>query len=600
MSPTLLTPLPALLLLAALLSACGTTGTTTITGGSLVAEGSRGPYEPGERVDDWIDLPPEPEPGGYGPGPQGLARPAAAPASMSAPAMSGASIGLSTGGAKDVGNFRENIKQGYLPLPTDLTYEGLFYDYFFDTAQSTPCDKLFCPSYVSAVSKDPVSGAWQTYLAVGLNSGIKESDFARKKLNLVVVLDMSGSMSSPFDRYYYDQLGHQPPPREPSPDDGKTKMEVATESLVALLGHLRDDDRLGIVLFDDEAYTVKRLGFVGHTDLAALRRHILEIEPRGGTNFEAGMRQGSELLRGLSGVDPNLYENRIIFLTDAMPNAGDASDTGLLGMTRANAAAKSYATFIGIGVDFNSELVESISKIRGANYYSVHSAKDFRKRLDQEFELMVTPLVFGLTLKLEAKGYEIQKIYGSPEAAEGTGEIMKVNTLFPSKVEGGQTKGGIILLKLRPTGAPDATLRLATAYEDRTGRRDGSTTTVTLPAGAAGAERFGGNGIRKAVLLTRYADLLLNWMIDMRRGPVTQQPRVISVTTERGLFAPAMPLGPWERQSLPLVVPDEYRRLFASFLEHFRSEAAAIGDRTLGNEADVLTNLSQSKAIAGP
>jgi hypothetical protein len=34
------------------------------------------------------------------------------------------------------------------------------------------------------------------YVAVGLNSGIKERDFERKKLNLVIVLDISGSMDS--------------------------------------------------------------------------------------------------------------------------------------------------------------------------------------------------------------------------------------------------------------------------------------------------------------------------------------------------------------------------------------------------------------------
>ena len=51
------------------------------------------------------------------------------------------------GGAKDINNFRENIKQDYLPLPTDVTYEGLFYDYYFDTGAAQECKKLFCPSY---------------------------------------------------------------------------------------------------------------------------------------------------------------------------------------------------------------------------------------------------------------------------------------------------------------------------------------------------------------------------------------------------------------------------------------------------------------------
>ena len=39
------------------------------------------------------------------------------------------------------------------------------------------------------------------YITVGLNSNIKESDFQRKKLNLVIVLDVSGSMDSKFSSY---------------------------------------------------------------------------------------------------------------------------------------------------------------------------------------------------------------------------------------------------------------------------------------------------------------------------------------------------------------------------------------------------------------
>lgn len=41
----------------------------------------------------------------------------------------------SAGGAQDVGSFRENIRQGYLPLPTDMTFEGLISQYYFDTSR---------------------------------------------------------------------------------------------------------------------------------------------------------------------------------------------------------------------------------------------------------------------------------------------------------------------------------------------------------------------------------------------------------------------------------------------------------------------------------
>jgi len=49
-------------------------------------------------------------------------------------------------------------------------------------------------------------------------------------------------------------------------------------------------------------------------------------------------------------------------------------------------------------------------KVAGSNYYSVKSAAEFKKRLDTEFEYMVTPLVFDLTVKFEAVGYEIEKV----------------------------------------------------------------------------------------------------------------------------------------------------------------------------------------------
>lgn len=40
------------------------------------------------------------------------------------------------GGAQDIENFRENVEAGFLPLPTDLSFEGLAKDYYFDTSRS--------------------------------------------------------------------------------------------------------------------------------------------------------------------------------------------------------------------------------------------------------------------------------------------------------------------------------------------------------------------------------------------------------------------------------------------------------------------------------
>ena len=96
------------------------------------------------------------------------ARPSTYP-NPAAPGKNGSfseTLGFSTGGAKDIANFRENIRNNYLPLPTDITYEGLFYDYYFDTGAGEPSEKLFSPSYSFAVSRDPLSGQTEYYLSV--------------------------------------------------------------------------------------------------------------------------------------------------------------------------------------------------------------------------------------------------------------------------------------------------------------------------------------------------------------------------------------------------------------------------------------------------
>ena len=480
------------------------------------------------------------------------------------------SIGFSVGGAKDINNFRENIDWGYLPLASDVTYEGLFYEYYFNTGQSAPCNQLFCPSYTYAVTMNPLTGELEYYMTVGLNSGLLQSEFERKKLNLVIVLDISGSMGSAFNRYYYNGVEYVDP--EGHNDDwNKSKMQVACEAIVGLLSHLREDDRLGIVLFEEDASVMEELTLVRKKNMVELERRILDIRDTGGTNMDAGMQQGTQMLQAFKDADPTIYENRLLFLTDAQPNRGCISEEGLLGQVQANSENHIYTTFIGIGVDFNSDLVERISKTRGANYYSVHSSSDFLQRMDAEFEYMVTPLVFDLQMHLISEGYEIVEVFGSPDANESTGQLMKVSTLFPSAKDDNETKGGIVLLHLRKI-SENATLGLTVSYEDREGHLFSHEDEVTFENKEP--DFFQNSGIRKGVLLVRYATLMKKWIAYQRS------------------LVPSPYVGTWERKSLALRVSDEFKQLFTDFTHYFELEMQALGDETLQQELDVLQLLS--------
>lgn len=501
-------------------------------------------------------------------------------------------IGLATGGAKDVGNFRENIWNGYLPLPTDITFEGLFYDYYFETGQTEPSRKLFSPSYSFAVSRDPLSRQTDYYLSVGLNSGLREEDFMRKKLNLTIVLDNSGSMAEYYNEYYYDGSGNSVSAYDGEGIFRPTKMESANQAVAAILDQLNAEDYFSIVTFNNSATLNKPMGPVSRVDMRDMADNVMNIRAGGGTNLESGIILGTEQYRRLYEIDNYEYENRMIIITDAQPNTGDYSSSGFLSLIESNAANRIYTTFIGVGVDFNSQLVEGISKVKGANYYTVHSPGQFRARVNDEFEYMVTPLVFDVSLNLESHGWRIEKVFGSPEADAATGNLMYINTMFASKSEGGENKGGLVLLKLRKiSSSASEPVYLKVSYEDRDGRHDVSESIIMLENESP--EYFDNSGIQKGILLTRYAALIQNWLVD-ERSHLNYGDWPPCVDEDSGITIPDFSyISQWERQSLPLRVSGPWREIFREFSVYFEDEMYDIGDMTLGQELNILEMLSE-------
>ena len=396
---------------------------------------------------------------------------------------------------------------------------------------------------------------------------------------------------SPLSLYYYDKFfGKNLTAKNPKP-----KIEVAKEVLIGITKHLNDEDRLGIVLFNSKGYVAKPLRKIENTDMDAIRDHISEITAGGGTCFECGYRKATELFNNVD-VNDAEYENRIIFITDAMPNIGALDEDRLLGLARKNAETRIYTTFVGVGVDFNSELVEYISKTKGCNYFSIHTEEEFRERLDKYFDYVVTPLVFDLELHIESEGFEIEKVYGSPEANESTGRIMKVSTLFPSEKKEEGVRGGIILIRLKKLGNSNDELKLVLTYSDRDGKKYEIEKTVTFPEDKK--EFYEDSGIRKAILLARYADLMKNW-IAYERSKISKPTCNCSIIEpleyyERGITPPfCICLSRWERTSDPLTVSKEYKEIISRFFDYFKNEMQQVGDESLNKELEILEILTR-------
>jgi Ca-activated chloride channel family protein len=127
---------------------------------------------------------------------------------------------------------------------------------------------------------------------------------------------------------------------------------------------------------------------------------------------------------------------------------------------------------------------------------------------------MVTPLVFDLSLNLKSSDYNIEMVYGSDSLNAQKGDFMKVNTLFPSKTsKKGEVKGGIVLVKLKErTEKTNGKIELEVSYKDRDGKEYKNTQTINFDKNK-NEEFYDNSGIRKAIVLRRYANILKNWIL---------------------------------------------------------------------------------------
>ena len=483
-----------------------------------------------------------------------------------------ANLGLSVGGAKNIKNFRENIKNGYRPKLSSITYEGIFNEYYFQTDYKQNKDDLVSPAYNYAVSFNPLTDEKEYYLSLGLSSNIKINDYKRDKLNLLLLIDISGSMSAQIDDYYYDG--------KTKTENPISKMQLTGDVLSSVIKRLNDEDYLGIAYFNGDSSIGLESTKVGDIDIEKSVEKLKRLEANGGTNFSAGLDK-INLMYDNQNINRGDYNNRLIIISDYMPNIGELG--GLDGYLKTFSDKKLYSTFIGIGVDSNTDLMEDISKIRGANYLTVNSKDKFKKKMVDEFNYLVNPVAFNIKLSLESNGFELKEIYGSPESDISTSECLKINTLFPSITEEGKTKGGIILAKLKKVDNKKNNIDLKLKYRDKAEEKHSSKISIKIEDKKNNF--YPDNSIRKAVLLIRYISILRRWLKNETSGKTTVKlpDEGDNRTQQRSR---------WESSSTRLEIKVEFKELFMDFYAHFKNESEIIKDDTLKKEEEVLKYLA--------
>ncbi|MBW2258807.1 MAG: VWA domain-containing protein [Deltaproteobacteria bacterium] len=201
-------------------------------------------------------------------------------------------LGVTQGGAQDIGYF-----------------EGLFSEHDLPIESRSPCHRLFC-AHGEAMQTSLLVREDTRYLAqIGFATMLTEDTFQRPPLNLVAVVDKSGSM-------------------------GGQSIETVRAALMEVVDrHLRPGDQLSIVTYGSSVSV--HMGPT--TDRKAMRAGVRSIAIQGSTNLEAGLSKGFEVAhetrRGFDGT------TRVMLFTDERPNTGRTDAASFMGMAEEASAS---------------------------------------------------------------------------------------------------------------------------------------------------------------------------------------------------------------------------------------------------------------------
>ena len=206
---------------------------------------------------------------------------------------------------------------------------------------------------------------------------------------------------------------------------------------------------------------------------------------------------------------------------------------------------------------------------------------------------MVTPLVFDLNLNLKSNDYNIEMIYGSDSSKQQKENLMKVNTLFPSKSsDTGEVKGGIILVKLKEKTEhknKNGEIELEVSYKDRNGKEYNNSQFINFNKNKS-EEFYDNTGIRKAIVLTRYINVLKSWILyertEDKKFMIKQDKGIVDIFYLEDKIKQI--LGEHERMPVKLKVSEDYKAILRKIKEYIIKENNEIKDDTLNKEIEIL------------
>jgi Ca-activated chloride channel family protein len=193
------------------------------------------------------------------------------------------------------------------------------------------------------------------YLRVAMTGFELAGTARRTPANVCIVLDRSGSMQG-------------------------EKIVKAKEAALMVVDRLNPDDIISVVAYDSNVAVL--VPATKAFDKEPIRAALRGVEANTSTALFAGVSVGAAELRKFLGRD---RVNRIILLSDGQANVGPSAPGALGELGAALIREGISVTTIGLGLDYNEDLMTALAQKSDGNHMFAEKASDLTSAFESEF-----------------------------------------------------------------------------------------------------------------------------------------------------------------------------------------------------------------------
>jgi Ca-activated chloride channel homolog len=241
----------------------------------------------------------------------------------------------------------------------------------------------------------------RVYLRLSLKSPALTREGNRPPINVAIVIDRSGSMQG-------------------------DRIRAAKKAARVALERLSSDDIVSLVAYNHDV-TVLHEAAPLRSSRRSLERAIDRLSANGTTALYAGVEEGGEQVRDFLS---DTKVNRVILLSDGLANVGPSKPSQLARLGRQLASKGITVTTIGLGLDYNEDLMQRLAASSDGNHAFVERPSDLAEIFDKEFGDALSVAARDITIIIECRdGFSPTRVLGRDAEIDGQTIRLKMSQL---------------------------------------------------------------------------------------------------------------------------------------------------------------------------